>query len=165
MRYWRRCGSFLSVFPPYQFQGHSVYIKIQQTARPAIRAWHSTTCSPCPFLESLAAQDAEQHPPESCELWCHGGKGGEERLGEAGIFSFHEKPGPVVWAQEGLFKTSQPTSCFLSNPVWKILQHMPGFRTKLQGTALLQLDCMAKSAVIHCLLFFLTFSDKKENFF
>lgn len=33
MRYWRRCGSFLSVFPPYQSQGHSVYIRIQQTAR------------------------------------------------------------------------------------------------------------------------------------
>lgn len=70
-------------------------------------------------------------------------------LGEVDIFSSDEKPGLAVQDQEGLFKTSQPISCFFSGLEGKILQRLTCFRTQLQGTALLVLACMEKCAVSH----------------
>lgn len=65
-------------------------------------------------------------------------------MGEFDIFSSDEKSGPALQVQEGLFKTSQATSCFLSGLEGKIHQCLPC--TQLQGTALLVLDCTEKSA-------------------
>lgn len=62
--------------------------------------------------------------------------GGKKRMGEVDIFSSDEKLWLVSQTQEGLFKTSQPTSYFFSGLEGKILQRLPCFRTRLQGTAL-----------------------------
>lgn len=76
--------------------------------------------------------------------------GGEKkRMGEADIFSSDEKLWLVSQAREGLCKTSQPASCFFSGFEGKILQRLPCFRTRLQGMALLALDCMEKSTISH----------------
>lgn len=90
-------------------------------------------------------------------------------MGEVDIFSPDEKSGLALQARERLFKTSQPTSCFVSGLEGKILQRLPCFRTQLQGTALLALAFMEKSAefLVASLLFLSAFfffcCDKKGN--
>lgn len=87
-------------------------------------------------------------------------------MGEVDIFSSDEKLGPALQAQERLFKTSQPASCFFSGLEGKILQRLPCFRTQLQGTALLALACMEKSAefLIARLLFLsVIFATRRES--
>lgn len=44
-------------------RGHSVYIRIGQTARH--RSWSLAPAACAPLLASPAVRDAEQHPPES----------------------------------------------------------------------------------------------------
>lgn len=116
-------------------------------------AWH---CSPCPLPALPALMDAGQHPPESSAApgavasrrkgW--EGKKKKKRMGEVDIFSSDEKLWLVSQAQEGLFETSQP-AYFFSGFEGKILQRLPCFRTRLQGTALLALACMEKSTISH----------------
>lgn len=110
-------------------------------------AWH---CSPCPLPALPALMDAGQHPPESRAVASRRkGWGETKRMGEVGIFSSDEKLWLVPQAQEGLFKISQPASYFFSGLEGKILQRLPCFRTRLQGTALLALAFMEKSTVSH----------------